>query len=138
MSKRKADQASSAGQLGTKQTNEEAGETYWQLSSTRRITVQTYQNRAMVSIREYYTDKASGELRPGKKGISLPLEQWNMLKKVFNEVDDTVTQLSEKTSKEDKRAGQTAEGGKKEKKVKTGEYKSAETVSDSDDESSLV
>ncbi len=30
----------------------------------------------MVDIREWYQDKDSGDLKPGKKGISLPMAQW--------------------------------------------------------------
>jgi hypothetical protein len=32
-----------------------------------------------VAIREFYEDKGSGELRPGKKGINLPPDQWDKL-----------------------------------------------------------
>lgn len=38
-----------------------------QLSSKRRATVSQFKNMCFVNIREYYDDKASGELKPGKK-----------------------------------------------------------------------
>jgi len=34
----------------------------------------------MVNIREYY--EVNGEMRPGKKGISLPVEQWERILEV--------------------------------------------------------
>ncbi|KAL8687201.1 MAG: hypothetical protein Q9224_005219 [Gallowayella concinna] len=33
----------------------------------------------MVNIREYYQDKSSGAMLPGKKGIALPLAQYSTL-----------------------------------------------------------
>ncbi len=38
-----------------------------------------FNNISLVDIREYYIDKASGEARPGKKGISLTEDSWNIL-----------------------------------------------------------
>ncbi|CAM9129993.1 unnamed protein product [Choristocarpus tenellus] len=32
----------------------------------------------LVDIREFYEDRASGELKPGKKGISLQAAQWEV------------------------------------------------------------
>jgi len=39
-----------------------------------------------VDIREYYLDNAQ-ELKPGKKGISLTVEQWNKLKESIQVID---------------------------------------------------
>lgn len=38
-----------------------------------------FKSSTLVSLREYYTD-ASGEAKPGKRGISLSLQQWSVLK----------------------------------------------------------
>ena len=44
----------------------------------RKATVSIFRNKPMVNIREYY-DK-DGEEMPGRKGISLPTEQWLKLR----------------------------------------------------------
>ncbi|XP_064609778.1 activated RNA polymerase II transcriptional coactivator p15-like [Liolophura sinensis] len=64
------------------------GEMMFQLSRMRYATVSEFRGKVMVSIREYY--EAEGELRPGKKGISLSLEQWNKLKELTEEIDDEI------------------------------------------------
>ncbi|KAI0474430.1 transcriptional Coactivator p15-domain-containing protein [Xylaria cf. heliscus] len=53
------------------------GNSFWPLGTTRRITIQNFKGKNYVNIREYY--ETNGELRPGKKGIMLPLEQYNAL-----------------------------------------------------------
>lgn len=57
------------------------------LPGTRRVTVSTYRGGLYVDIREWYTDKKSGETRPGKKGISITPEQWEKCVANAGEVD---------------------------------------------------
>lgn len=38
--------------------------------------------------REHYKDKASGELKPSKKGLALSAEQWDTLSKALPELSD--------------------------------------------------
>ncbi|RMZ69529.1 hypothetical protein GMOD_00006356 [Pyrenophora seminiperda CCB06] len=47
-------------------------------SCKRRLTISDYNKNTLVSIREYYTTD-SGETKPGKKGISLTIDQYNTL-----------------------------------------------------------
>ncbi|KAI4688473.1 hypothetical protein J4E81_008070 [Alternaria sp. BMP 2799] len=47
-------------------------------SGKRRVTVSDFNKSTLVSIREYYVTDA-GETRPGKKGISLTIDQYNAL-----------------------------------------------------------
>ncbi|KAI4644370.1 hypothetical protein J4E93_006271 [Alternaria ventricosa] len=47
-------------------------------SGKRRVTVSDFNKSTLVSIREYYVTDA-GETRPGKKGISLTVDQYNAL-----------------------------------------------------------
>ncbi|KAH6864838.1 transcriptional Coactivator p15-domain-containing protein [Alternaria rosae] len=47
-------------------------------SGKRRVTVSDFNKSTLVSIREYYITDA-GETRPGKKGISLTIDQYNAL-----------------------------------------------------------
>ncbi|KAI0134207.1 transcriptional Coactivator p15-domain-containing protein [Xylariales sp. AK1849] len=60
------------------------GNSFWSLSESgkRRVTISEFRKSKFVNIREYYAD-AEGELKPGKKGISLPLEQYNALLKAI-------------------------------------------------------
>ncbi|KAF1915970.1 transcriptional Coactivator p15-domain-containing protein [Ampelomyces quisqualis] len=44
----------------------------------RRVTVREFKDNILIDIREYYNDD-TGESKPGKKGISLNLDQYNTL-----------------------------------------------------------
>ncbi|KAI0024179.1 PC4-domain-containing protein [Xylariomycetidae sp. FL0641] len=72
--KTKQTQSSSAGENG----KDSDGNLWWGLSNNRRITISDFKGKKYVNIREYYTD-ASGEMKPGKKGIMLNLDQYNAL-----------------------------------------------------------
>jgi hypothetical protein len=39
-----------------------------QLGKLKKVTVDEFKGMLLVSIREFYTDKSSGEEKPGKKG----------------------------------------------------------------------
>ena len=41
------------------------GDTFWQLTKNRRVTVSEFKKNVMVNIREYYDD--NGTMKPGKK-----------------------------------------------------------------------
>ena len=58
----------------------------WPLSAKRSVTINSFRGKMMVDIREYYLDE-NGEEKPGKKGISLSLEQWDKLKKIIPQID---------------------------------------------------
>ncbi|XP_076466046.1 activated RNA polymerase II transcriptional coactivator p15-like [Babylonia areolata] len=64
------------------------GELMFQLARMRYATVSEFRGKVLVSIREYY--EKDGDLRPGKKGISLSLEQWNSLKDHMEDIDKAV------------------------------------------------
>lgn len=64
------------------------GESYFKLSESKRLTVRKWKSQVLIDIREFYQDKA-GEWRPGKKGISLSLEQYKALKDCMMVVDDS-------------------------------------------------
>ncbi|KAL8647363.1 MAG: hypothetical protein Q9226_006460 [Calogaya cf. arnoldii] len=65
----------------TKPTTSSNGgdEEFWEISSNRRVNISEFKGQKMVNIREYYEDKSSGAMLPGKKGISLPLAQYSTL-----------------------------------------------------------
>lgn len=53
------------------------GNVYWEISKARRVTLAEYRGKKMIGIREYY--EKEGEMLPGKKGISMTLEQYGVL-----------------------------------------------------------
>ncbi|CAL8103554.1 unnamed protein product [Calicophoron daubneyi] len=63
------------------------------LTGKKYVTVRQFKGRSFVDIREFYEDKASGDLKPGRKGISLNIEQWDYLKNVMNEIDDAIVAI---------------------------------------------
>lgn len=52
----------------------------------RRVYVSEFKGQKYVAIREWYTDKASGELRPGKAGIQLKLDEFRKLAEIAPEI----------------------------------------------------
>ncbi|GMK58227.1 hypothetical protein CspeluHIS016_0502590 [Cutaneotrichosporon spelunceum] len=62
------------------------------IDKMRRITVCKFKGKVLVDFREFYTDKASGDTKPGKNGISLSAEQWAVLKANVEAVDKMVAE----------------------------------------------
>ncbi|KAH3684328.1 hypothetical protein WICPIJ_004708 [Wickerhamomyces pijperi] len=59
---------------------------------TKRITIRRFKTVNLVDIREFY-EAADGEMKPGKKGISLTEDQWNILLSKLNVIDDALSEL---------------------------------------------
>ncbi|KAI9144217.1 transcriptional Coactivator p15-domain-containing protein [Paraphysoderma sedebokerense] len=57
----------------------------------KRVTVRKWKGKTYVDIREFY--EQDGDLKPGKKGISLTLEQYIKLKEVLPAVDDAINNI---------------------------------------------
>ncbi|KAG5841160.1 SUB1 regulator of transcription b [Anguilla rostrata] len=64
----------------------------FQIGKMRYVTVRDFKGKVLIDIREYWTDQA-GEMKPGKKGISLSAEQWMQLKEQMSDIDDAVKRL---------------------------------------------
>ncbi|ODM97703.1 RNA polymerase II transcriptional coactivator [Orchesella cincta] len=64
------------------------GDHSWTLDKKRVVKINEFRGTVFVDIREYY--EKDGEMRPGKKGISLSATQWQKLKEVMSEVDDAL------------------------------------------------
>lgn len=73
--KRRAEEVSSA----EKRVRSEKGNLEFELGRNRRVSVGAFKGMVLVDIRESY-EAADGSLRPGKKGISLTVDQWEALK----------------------------------------------------------
>ncbi|KAJ9137414.1 PC4-domain-containing protein [Coniochaeta hoffmannii] len=64
----------------------EAEGPFWELSSKRRVNVTKFNNALLINIREYY--EADGELKPGKKGISLSVDQYKEFLKAIPAINE--------------------------------------------------
>jgi len=69
---------------------DDSGDPSWSLGNMRWAKVQQWKGQAYVNIREYYIDKKSMETKPGKKGTSLSVEQYQKLKEVIPEIDSNL------------------------------------------------
>ncbi|XP_028048633.1 activated RNA polymerase II transcriptional coactivator p15 isoform X2 [Monomorium pharaonis] len=69
-----------------KKAKTEDEETIWDLGNNRQVNVRNFKGKYYVDIREMYYDK-DGDLKPGKKGICLTMQQWRKFMEVVEEVD---------------------------------------------------
>ncbi|KAI6157745.1 transcriptional Coactivator p15-domain-containing protein [Pisolithus tinctorius] len=63
---------------GVKALTNSEGDNYVDLGKKRRATVRVFKGKVLVDIREYFGP--DDDEKPGKKGISLSPEQWDVLK----------------------------------------------------------
>ena len=61
------------------------------LDKKKRITVHKFKGQVKVDIREFYED--NGEMKPGKRGISLSLDNWEKLKNFIDDIDNSVDNI---------------------------------------------
>ncbi|XP_037080283.1 activated RNA polymerase II transcriptional coactivator p15-like [Pollicipes pollicipes] len=62
------------------------GEPTWKIGTQRFVKIRKFKSKTFVDIREYWTDD-KGEQKPGKKGLCMNLEQWDMLTQIIPEVN---------------------------------------------------
>lgn len=60
----------------------------FELDSKRKVTLSQFKGKWRVDIREFYDDK--GEMKPGRKGISLSLEQWEKLISMVPDITQSI------------------------------------------------
>jgi len=72
----------------------------FELSKNRFVTVSTFKNKVKIDIREFYLDD-SGERKPGRKGISLSLEEWNKMKSSMEDIDKSIKKFTGDSSSSD-------------------------------------
>eukprot|EP00123_Amoebidium_parasiticum_P022067 comp7892_c0_seq1/m.3470 comp7892_c0_seq1/g.3470 ORF comp7892_c0_seq1/g.3470 comp7892_c0_seq1/m.3470 type:complete len:115 (-) comp7892_c0_seq1:248-592(-) len=81
---KKAKKAKPAAKSEKKEENED----FIDLGRNRRVTVRKFHGKVLIDIREYYD--AGGEMKPGKKGISLSTEQWDKIKALAGDIDKAI------------------------------------------------
>ncbi|XP_035582230.1 activated RNA polymerase II transcriptional coactivator p15-like, partial [Zalophus californianus] len=64
----------------------------FQFGKMRYLSVRDFKGKVLIDIREYWMDP-EGEMKPGRKGISLNPEQWSQLKEQIADIDDAVRKL---------------------------------------------
>ncbi|EIM82706.1 PC4-domain-containing protein [Stereum hirsutum FP-91666 SS1] len=84
--KKAATSSSTSGGIAV-QTNYE-GEKFIDLGKKRRATVRKYKSAVLVDIREFYGE--AGDEKPGKKGISLTVDQWQSLREASDTIDSLI------------------------------------------------
>ncbi|XP_017744938.1 PREDICTED: activated RNA polymerase II transcriptional coactivator p15 isoform X1 [Rhinopithecus bieti] len=62
------------------------------IGKMRYVSVRDFKGKVLIDIREYWMDP-EGEMKPGRKGISLNPEQWSQLKEQISDIDDAVRKL---------------------------------------------
>jgi len=71
----------------------ESSEDRFKIGGKRFVSVSKFKGITLVNVREYY-ESESGELKPGKKGISLKLDEWRSLVRQIDKVDTKIRELS--------------------------------------------
>ena len=66
------------------------------LGKNKRVTVRRFRNVNLIDIREYYVDKNTGDMCPGKKGISLTEDLYDELLKHRLNIDDALRRFGSK------------------------------------------
>ena len=84
------------GKKGIWQENDE-GDRYFNLKAngTRRVTIRKFNDVVGVDIREYYKDKNTGEMKPGRKGIYMTKDQYFSFRSHFKDIDEEIAALEE-------------------------------------------
>ncbi|CAH8388526.1 unnamed protein product [Eruca vesicaria subsp. sativa] len=76
---------------GNKEFDDDGDLIICRLSDKRRVTIQEFKGKSLVSIREYY--KKDGKELPSSKGISLTDEQWSTFKKNIPAIEAAVKKM---------------------------------------------
>ncbi|CEL01548.1 hypothetical protein ASPCAL01129 [Aspergillus calidoustus] len=115
------------------------GESYWEISKMRRVTISTFRGKTMVNIREYY--EKDGQELPGKKGISLPTDQFSALVALLPDIETALQEKGVSISRPNYAGQRATFGADEEEEDSTDELsapgptrKNIEATSDEDEE----
>uniref|UniRef100_A0A8C6RCI0 Activated RNA polymerase II transcriptional coactivator p15 n=1 Tax=Nannospalax galili TaxID=1026970 RepID=A0A8C6RCI0_NANGA len=64
----------------------------FQIGKMRYVSVRDFKGKILIDIREYWID-SEGEMKAGRKGISLNMEQWSQLKEQISDFDAAIRKL---------------------------------------------
>lgn len=81
---------------GSGSSNITPSDAIFDLGKNKRVTVRQFRNMNLVDIREYYMDTSTGDMRPGKKGISLTEDLYDELLKHRLNIDEALRRLGSK------------------------------------------
>lgn len=81
---------------GDKEYDDEGDLIMCRLSDKRRVTIQDFRGKTLVSMREYY--KRDGKELPTAKGISLTAEQWATFKKNVPAIEKAIKKMETRLS----------------------------------------
>ncbi|KAL6079538.1 hypothetical protein STEG23_038093, partial [Scotinomys teguina] len=73
----------------SKQSSSSRDDNMFQIGKMRYVSVRDFKGKILIDIREYWMD-SEGEMKPGRKGISLNMEQWSQLKEQISDIDDAI------------------------------------------------
>lgn len=90
--KQKSGESSRAGGGASSKSSNDKDDNMFQIGKMRYVSVREFKGKVLIDIREYWMDQ-EGEMKPGRKGISLNPEQWNQLKDQISEIDDAVKKI---------------------------------------------
>ncbi|KAF8526702.1 transcriptional Coactivator p15-domain-containing protein [Gautieria morchelliformis] len=112
------------------------GNSILDLGNMKRATVSVFKGNAQVDIREYYTDK-NGDVKPGKKGITLNRSQWDMFLSGIDSLSEQLktidTDKGEEASKAKKKSGEKTTKTKKKSEKPTKKKKKDESEEEASD-----
>ena len=74
---------------GSTDSGDESSDNSIKLSNNRYLTVTEFKNKVRVDVREYYIN-SDGERKPGKKGISLSLEEWQKIADNLDKIENAI------------------------------------------------
>lgn len=65
-----------------------------ELGREKKLDVRMFKGRLFIDLREYYTDKSDGKVKPGKKGVCMNTAEWDSLKRAINWADRKIKKMS--------------------------------------------
>lgn len=75
-----------------KRSGDDPDDNMFQIGKMRYVSVRDFKGKVLIDIREYFMDQ-QGEMKPGRKGISLNPEQWSQLKEQMSDIDNAIRKL---------------------------------------------